>query len=219
MANGVIHNFAAKRIDMTTFEKKEYAMFSRLFLEALKTQDFTLVENLLSDDIVQIVYGTKEFTGKHEVISYWKGWLVRWNEPSEDTEYTVKYCKYYDREVLSINPSKGRELYQISRIENGKIRQLVLCPNPLQNPIIRYWDLNQPPLLFGNLTIMPNKMGKSLEPRPYRIPCMRCGCKSECLQLYEYTHETGPLGYRGELSVCSNCCEAVEFLPTVLIRY
>ena len=29
----------------------------------------------------------------------------------------------------------------------------------------------------------------------------------------------GPLGYKGELSVCTNCMEAVEFLPTVLLRY
>ena len=28
-----------------------------------------------------------------------------------------------------------------------------------------------------------------------------------------------PLGYKGELSVCTNCMEAVEFLPTILLRY
>ena len=197
----------------------EYERFSRLFLEALKSNDFSVVEGLLADDVVQILYDAKEFLGKNEVISYWKGWLERWNEPAETTKYEVKDCKYYNRAVLSIKPSGSKNLYQMARIENGKVQQLVLCPNPLQSPLIRYWDLDHSPLLFSDLSVMPHRMGKDLEPRPHRIPCMRCGCKSEKLQLYEYTHEAGPLGYKGELSVCTNCMEAVEFLPTVLMRY
>jgi hypothetical protein len=197
----------------------EYGNFSRLFLEALMAKDFSFVEDLLADDVVQILYDSKEFVGKNEVVSYWNGWLERWNEPAESTKYEVKYCKYYNREVLSIQPSRSRNLYQMARIENGKVKQLVLCPNPLQSPMIRYWDLDHSPLLFKDLTVMPHRMGKDLEPRPYRIPCMRCGCKSEKLQLYEYTHDAGPLGYKGELSVCTNCMEAVEFLPTILLRY
>ena len=200
-------------------EETEYGKLSRLFLEALRIKDFSLVEDLLADDVVQILYDSKEFTGKNEVISYWEGWLERWNEPAETTKYEVKYCKYFNREVLSIQPSGSKNLYQMARIENGKVQQLVLCPNPLQSSMIRYWDLDHSPLLFKDLTVMPHRMGKDLEPRPYRIPCMRCGCKSENLQLYEYTHESGPLGYKGELSVCTNCMEAVEFLPTILIRH
>ena len=141
------------------------------------------------------------------------------NEPAQTTKYEVKHCKYYNRAVLSIQPSGSKNLYQMARIENGKVQQLILCPNPLQSPLIRYWDLDHSPLMFKDLSVMPHRMGKDLEPRPYRIPCMRCGCKSEKLQLYEYTHNAGPLGYKGELSVCTNCMEAVEFLPTILIRY
>lgn len=200
-------------------QETEYEKFSRLFLEALMTKDFSLIEGLLADDVVQILYDSKEFSGKNEVISYWKGWLERWNEPAETTKYEVKHCKYYNREVLSIQPSGSKNLYQMARMVNGKVQQLVLCPNPLQSPLIRYWDLDHSPLLFSDLSVMPHKMGKDLEPRPYRIPCMRCGCKSEKLQLYEYTHDAGPLGYKGELSVCTNCMEAVEFLPTILLRY
>lgn len=197
----------------------EYERFSRVFLEALMSNDFSIVEDLLADDVVQILYDAKEFIGKNEVISYWKGWLERWNEPAETTKYEVKHCKYYNRAVLSVQPSGSKNLYQMARIENGIVQQLILCPNPLQNSMIRYWDLDHSPLLFKDLTVMPHKMGKDLEPRYYRIPCMRCGCKSEKLQLYEYTHDAGPLGYKGELSVCTNCMEAVEFLPTILIRY
>lgn len=200
-------------------QETEYRMFSRLFLEALMAKDFSVVEGLLADDVIQILYNSKEIIGKNEVISYWKGWLERWNEPSETTEYKVKYCKYYDRDVLSIEPRGKSELYQMARLENGKAKQMILCPNPLQCPLIRYWDLDHSPLLFSDLSVMPYRMGKDLEPQPYRIPCMRCGCKSEKLQLYEYTHNAGPLGYKGELSVCTNCMEAVEFLPTILLRY
>lgn len=200
-------------------EESEYEKFSRLFLESLMRKDFSVIDEYLADDVVQILYDNKEITGKSDVVSYWVGWLERWNEPSDSTTYEVKLCKYYNRDVLSIAPKRARNLYQIARIENGKAKQLILCPNPLQSPMIRYWDLDQPPLLFKNMTVMPHRMGDDLEPRPYRIPCMRCGCKSDKLQWYEYTHEAGPLGYNGELSVCTNCMEAVEFLPTILIRY
>ena len=197
----------------------EYEKFSRLFLEALMTNDFSAVENLLADDVVQILYDAKEYIGRSEVISYWKGWLERWNEPAETTKYEVKNCKYYDRAVLSIKPSGSKNLYQMARMENGRVQQLILCPNPLQSPMIRYWDLDHSPLLFKDMSVMPHRMGKDLEPRMNRIPCMRCGNKSENLQWYEYSHDAGPLGYKGELSVCTNCMEAVEFLPTILIKY
>ena len=200
-------------------QETEYGMFSRVFLEALKSKDFTFVRNLLADDVIQILYDNKECSGINEVIAYWKDWLERWNEPAENTEYKVKCCKYYDRDVLSIYPRGKRELYQIARFENGKVKQLILCPNPLQSPMIRYWNLDHSPLLFKDLTVMPHRMGNDLEPRQYRIPCMRCGCKSEKLQWYEYSHDAGPLGYKGELSVCTNCMEAVEFLPMILMRY
>ena len=200
-------------------QETENGRFSRLFLEALLTKDFSVIESCLAEDVIQILYDNKEFLGKGAVIAYWKDWLERWNEPSASTEYEVKWCKYYDRDVLSISPQRSRTLYQIARIEDGKVKQLVLCPNPTQSPLIRYWDLDHAPLLFSNHSVMPHKMGKDLEPRTHKIPCMRCGCKSENLQWYEYQHDAGPLGYAGELSVCTNCMEAVEFFPTILLRY
>lgn len=199
-------------------QETEYGRFSRLFLESLMSKDFSKINDLLAKDVIQILYDNKEIKGKETVISFWIDWLERWNEPNENTNYGVKHCKYYNREVLSIEPRGKRTLYQIARLENGKAKQMILCPNPLQSPMIRYWDLNHSPLLFSDMSIMPHKMGKDLEPRPYRIPCMRCGCKSEKLQWYEYKHDAGPLGYLGELSVCGNCMEAVEFLPTELFR-
>ncbi len=199
-------------------QETEYGRFSRLFLEALMSKDFSKVDELFAEDVIQILYDNKEITGKEDVISYWVDWLERWNEPADNTSYKVKYCKYYNREVLSIEPKGKRELYQITRLIEGKAKQLILCPNPLQSPMIRYWDLNHSPLLFKDMSIMPHRMGKDLEPRLFRIPCMRCGCKSEKLQWYEYKHDAGPLSYFGELSVCGNCMEAVEFLPTLLVK-
>ena len=199
-------------------QETEYEKFSRLFLEALMSKDFSKVDELLAEDVIQILYDNKVIKGKEEVVSYWEDWLDRWNEPAKSTNYVVKHCKYYDREVLSIEPRGKRIMYQIARLEDGKAKQLILCPNPLQNPMIRYWDLDHAPLLFNDMSVMPHRMGKDLEPRSCRIPCMRCGCKSEELQWYEYKHDAGPLGYLGELSVCGNCMEAVEFLPTILFR-
>ena len=200
-------------------QETEYGRFSRRFLETLMSKDFSKIDAFLADDVIQILYDNKEISGKVDVISYWEDWLERWNEPNDNTCYRVKYCKYYNREVVSIEPRGKRVLYQIARLEDGKAKQIILCPNPLQDPMIRYWDLDHSPLLFRDLSVMPHRMGKDLEPRPYRMPCMRCGCKSEKLQWYEYKHDAGPLSYSGELSVCGNCMEAVEFLPTILIKY
>ena len=197
----------------------EYGKFFELFYEALLSKDFSKVRELLAEDVIQILYDNKEITEKNDVISYWFEWLERWNEPDPTTEYTIKNCKYYDREVLSIEPYHAKQLYLMARIENHLVKHMVLCPNPLQSSLIRYWDLDCSPLLFGDMSIMPHKMGKDLEPRPCRIPCMRCGCKSEKLQWYEYKHDTLALGYKGELSVCGNCMEAVEFLPSMLFRH
>ncbi len=196
----------------------EYSKFSKLFLDALMTKDFSKVEKYLAEDVIQIVYDCKEISGRQEVISYWLGWLERWGEPNPTTKYEVKFCKYYDRDVLSMQARGYTNQYQMARIEDGKVKQLVWCPNPTQNPMIRYWDLDREPLLWSNGSLMSHHMGDDIEPRPYRIPCMRCGCKSEKLQWGEYTHDTGPLRYSGELSECTNCMEAVEFRPTILMR-
>ena len=98
----------------------EYGNFSRLFLEALMSRRFDEVQDLLADDVILILYDNKEFSGINEVIAYWKDWLVRWNEPAENTEYKVKYCKYYDRDVLSIYPRGKRKLYQIADLKTEK---------------------------------------------------------------------------------------------------
>ena len=191
----------------------EYGRFSSLFLEALMSKEFSKIDDLLAEDVIQILYDNNEIIGKEDVISYWTDWLEKWNELNEDTIYRIKHCKYYDREILSIEPRHKKVLYQIARLENGKAKQMILCPNPQHSYMLRYWDLDRSPLLFENLSAMPHRMGKDLEAHPYRIPCMRCGCKSEKLQWYEYKHDAGGIRYSGELSVWGNCMEAVEFLP------
>lgn len=200
-------------------DNKQYSEFSSLFIDAIMTKDFTHVANLIADDAYLVVWDYNEFTGKEAVIDYWKGWLERWNEPKESTNYEVKFCNYYYRDVVSIRTPGCRDLYIIARIEDEIVKHLVLCPKPLQNPMIRYWSLDSSPLLFEKSTLFPHRMGKNLEAHKNRIPCMRCGCKSENLQWHEYTHKTVPLGYTGELSVCPYCMEAVEYFPTLLHRY
>ena len=55
------------------------------------SKDFSKVDGLLAKDVIQILYGSKEISGKEEVISYWKEWLDRWNEPARSTNYVVKH--------------------------------------------------------------------------------------------------------------------------------
>lgn len=215
-----IAGFSPSKLDITENldETNEYFIFSKLFGEAIIARDFSKVEELLADDILLVLYGAKEITGKANVLKYWKSWLDRFNEPYAGTQYEIKKCEWFDRFVLAIYPRMKRRMYLVARIEQGKVLNLLSCPNPLQDPMIRYWDLDRPILSFNNCGALFNNLGIDLDPQPSRMPCMRCGKKSEKLQWYEFTLERGPLVYKGELTICPECMDVVEYCPTIMSK-
>ena len=196
----------------------EYFSFSKYFGEAIIKSDFSIVSHLLADNVSLVLYGYKEINGKSDVLEYWDKWIEKYNEPNVGTRYEVKLCEWFDRIVLAIIPRDAIRMYLVARINHDKVTHLLSCPNPLQDPMIRYWDLDRPALSFSNCGLLYHKIGKDLEPQSNRMPCMRCGRKSEDLQWYQFKLDRGPLVYNGELTICPDCMDVVEYCPTIMSR-
>ena len=227
MKSGAIHEegYKEKCIQKSVLEisdgldvNNEYFSFSKSFGEAIIKSDFSIVSRLLDDNVSLVLYDYNEINGKSDVLEYWNKWIEKYNEPNVGTRYEVKICKWFDRIALEIIPRDAKKMYLVARFNQGKVTHILSCPNPLQNSMIRYWDLDRPALSFSNCGALYHKLGKDLEPQCNRMPCMRCGRKSEDLQWYQFTLDRGPLVYDGELTICPDCMDVVEYYPTIMYR-
>lgn len=197
-------------------DRDNYCRISELLGRAIVENDFSEIEKNIDEHVNLTIYKQKVIAGKQNVIQYWKDWIARHNEPCNGTKYRVRFCLYFERSALEIKPFRVKRMLLVARLKEGKVIDLLYAPNPLQNPFIRYWDFDTKALsLKGDVNIV-HHLGEELEPQPNRIPCMRCGLKSEKLQWYNYHYDAGPLAYDGELSICPNCIETVEYFPTRL---
>lgn len=196
----------------------DYSHVSELFGNAIIENDFSDIDKILDAKVDLTLYGKKVISGKQNVIQYWQDWISRYNEPYVGTRYRVRFCRHFERAALEVKPFSSLGMYLIARLQNGKVIDLLFAPNPLQDPMIRYWDLDHEALSFQKNSRLSQHLGEDLPPQPNRVPCMRCGLKSEELQWYKYYYDAGPLAYEGELSICPNCMETVEFFPTTLYR-
>ena len=197
-------------------ERSVYFHISELFGKAIIYNNFSDIEKELDEQVNLTLYGKEVILGKKNVIQYWKDWIGRYKEPCVGTKYKVRYCCYFERSALEIKPFRAPKMFLLARLKDDKVIDLLLAPNPLQNPMIRYWDLDHEALSFQKDSYLAQQLGEDLIPQPNRMPCMRCGLKSEKMQWYKYHYDTGPLAYDGELSICPNCMETVEFFPTIL---
>lgn len=91
---------------------------------------------------------------------------------------------------------------------------MVCAPNPLQDPIVRYWSFKRLPFAYDY--IMDN-VQEQIPGEPKRLPCLKCGISSEGLVWYKVNIDLSPLSYAGVVSVCENCRKVVEFYPDVSI--
>lgn len=196
----------------------DFFRISVLFGKAIIDNDFSDIEKELDEKVNLTIYGKKVITGRQNVIHYWKDWISRHNEPCNGTKYRVRFCQYFERVALELRPFRAKGMYLIVRLKNDKVIDLLYAPNPLQHPMIRYWDLDHKALSLKRDANIVNHLGEKLHAQLNRMPCMRCGLKSESMQWYNYHYDAGPLAYDGELSICPNCIETVEYFPTRLYR-
>lgn len=198
--------------------KDSYYQVSEILGKAILSSDFNEFLKYLSTDVVLTLYGKDSITGVTEVINYFREWINKFGLPCNGNKYKVRYCTYFNRNALEIKPFRACPLYIVARIDNDRINDLFFAPHPLQPITIRYWSLDNEALSFEKDPYLAQNLGEDLAPQRNRMPCMRCGTKSEKLQWYKYYYDRGPLAYDGELSVCPNCMETVEYYPDTLYR-
>lgn len=196
----------------------KYLNFSKLIGKAFIQKEWDPILNILDENVILTLYNNKEIVGKTKVIEYWQNWEMRYNEPYCGTKYTVKFCKYFSRTALLISPLDSKSMYIVARFEKEYVKNILFVETPLQNSMIRYWDLDHEALSFENCPALYTGLGNDMEAKQFRIPCMTCGCKSEKMQWYEFELRRGPLTYVGELSLCPECMKFVEYRPTIMFR-
>ncbi len=128
--------------------KDLYFQVSKLLGEAILSNSFDEFQKYLSTDIVLTRYGKGSNIGISEVINYFSEWIDNYGQPCNGNKYKVRYCKYFNRNALEIKAFRATPLFVVPRIDNGKIKDLFIAPNPLQPITIRYWDLDHEALSF-----------------------------------------------------------------------
>lgn len=194
----------------------DYQSASITLAEALLNNQFNKIEELLNEEAILVLHEARSIWGKKEIIAYWKDWLYRLTKDNLDVKYEVKFCANTLRAALSIRISGYKQMYVLFRIHEGKICNMVLAGNPLQDPLIRYEDLDKLP--YTTDFIISHAIDKDT-PEANRMPCLSCGKASEELDWYKVQINKGMLGYLGQAIVCPICNKVVEYYPNQLLRY
>ena len=193
-----------------------YTEMAKLFEGCRYKRDFSKLRPYLSNDVQLLLYGSDKIVkGINDFEYYWNDREYRLERDNIEVKSTIKRCAYFSRTAIYDNIKGYKSMYIVFRIVNEKITHVLFLPNPLQDPMIRYMDLDKLPFTYNY--IMQN-VGEKIETKSNRIPCLKCGASSEELDWYKITVDCGPIGYVGVVSVCKKCKKVVEFFPDILLR-
>ena len=185
-----------------------YTEMAKLFEGCRYKRDFSKLRPYLSNDVQLLLYGSDKIVkGINDFEYYWNDREYRLERDNIEVKSTIKRCAYFSRTAIYDNIKGYKSMYIVFRIVDNKITHVLSLPNPLQDPIIRYMDLNNLP--FAYEYIMQN-VNERIERKSNRIPCLKCGTSSENLEWYKVTVDCGPLGYVGVVSVCKKCKKVNE---------
>lgn len=197
-------------------------MMSRIctaFVQARDTDDFSGFDNYLSDDVVLILYNKGKIVGKNGFISYWKDYRMRRMKDKIILHTTVKTCCLYERVAILDRPRRYSPMYLLFSLENDKIARAVYVPNPFyDNLLIPYCGLDRPPFSWSLLD-KSIREGTKISSKYYQIPCLNCGKLSEDLLWFRVKIRIVDREYVGDLSICPDCIEQVEFKPDGKVRF
>lgn len=192
-----------------------YTLVASLFEECRYKRNFEKLRPYLDKNVTLLLYDDEIITGIKGFEDYWIDREKRIEQNNIQVKTTIKICRYYSRAAVYDNIYGYKPMYTLFRIVDEKITHVLHLPNPLQNPNVRYMDLNRLPFTYEY--IMQNVTEK-IESNLNRIPCLKCGASSEDLEWYEVAIDCGPHGYVGVVSVCENCKKVVEFFPEFFLR-
>ena len=193
-----------------------YTEMAKLFENCRYKRDFSKLRPYLSNDVQLLLYGSAKIVkGINEFEYYWNDREYRLERDNIEVKSTIKRCAYFSRTAIYDNIKGYKSMYIVFRIVDEKITHVLFLPNPLQDPMIRYMDLDQLPFTYDYII---QNVGEKIETKSNRIPCLKCGSSSEELDWYKITVDCGPIGYVGVVSVCKKCKKVVEFFPDILLR-
>lgn len=180
--------------------------------EAMFSGDFKVFDSMLAEDVETIIYKNREIVGKKEVSDYWKGWWERFVVTKDLTRFEVNFSNYYSNTCFQAYP-----MVVLFMMNGDKISKMVLVARHM-SPGIHYHDdlIKDTPFTLdfikGFLQPLPEP-NEIFAPvvKEHRLPCMSCGEKSVSLDWHGAYIESGPHGYRAEVSICPKCGKVVEF--------
>lgn len=191
-----------------------YTEIAKRFAFCRYNQDFSTLRSFLSENVKLIIYKHKELSGITDFESYWIDKENRLKHDCINVRTSIKFCNYYSHVAVYDQIEGYKPMYILFRVKDDIVTHVVCAPNPLQDPIVRYWSFKRLPFAYDY--IMDN-VQEQIPGEPKRLPCLKCGISSEGLVWYKVNIDLGPLSYAGVVSVCENCRKVVEFYPDVLI--
>ena len=176
----------------------------------ISMNEFDVIRNHLSEDCQLISLGQETITDIDHIISFLKR-KVRSNEESNTKIIlNVVLSENYQRDCIEVRTIGARILpwQLLFALRNEKICQIV-CGNI---------NIHQRESDKHSWEHIEKQLGNIISPIPNQMPCMKCGVPSEKLTWIKY-HSGGLMGGRvGNLSVCPNCKEEIQFSETLHYR-
>lgn len=179
----------------------------------IKLNEFDKIRNHLSDDCQLISLGKETFSDIDQIVSFLKKNLRA--EEGSDTEVilNIKLSENYERDCIEVRSFKKgcvtfTSWYLLFTLRNDKICQIICGDLYIHQRQSDKHPWEQ----------IKDQLKKTITPVPHQMPCMKCGCPSEKLTWIEY-HSGGPRGgLVGNMSVCPNCKEEIQFFETLHYR-
>ena len=192
-----------------------YTEMAQSFCLNVMLNEFDEIRNCLSDDCQLVSLGHETISDIDQIVSFLKKRL-RADEGS-DTKISldVKLSENYERDCIEVRSCEKKNdritfssWHLLFTLTNNKISQII-CGDIY----IHQRQSNKHPW-----EQIKKQLKKTITPIPHQMPCVKCGIPSEKLTWIEY-HSGGPMGGRvGNLSVCPNCKEEIQFFETLHYR-
>ena len=195
----------------------EYCNFAKRFVKCRKKGDYSDVADMIADNIVFTLYDNRTINGKQAFLDYWADRSRRDEDQELQVKATIKLCNYNNRVVVMEKPHGYKAVYHLIQIVDGKVKQMVMAPFPLQDYGVGGWDFDNLP--YSKQFIEQNKGDEiPAEDQLNKMPCLKCGRPSHKLQWFRFFRDGGLHGYGGPMSFCPDCGCMVEFAPDVRWR-
>ena len=176
----------------------------------IKLNEFDEIRNHLSDDCQLISLGQKTTSNIDEIITFLKKNLQADEESNTKLILNIVLSENYQRACIEVRTIGARILpwHLLFTLRNDKICQIV-CGNIY---------IHQRESDKHSWEHIEKQLKNTIPPIPHQMPCMKCGLLSEKLTWIEYHSDCSMGGRVGNLSVCPNCKEEVQFTETLHYR-